>query len=256
MKKEKKDKLRFEFIGMIFALAIAQIGFEIGDYFYLSKSINGFYDLSHLFVFSHLTLGTYIIASSWIGWQQSHSRGNQLVLTDSFSKAFFILLIDLLLVICYFIIIKGVEKPFSKEFAASELDSKTEAFWCMIIFGLFFIWDILTKVSPFKKNNLRRFRIRGWQSFACGIIAIIIYCLLTGENDAKSVILTDFALLLNFILFRALKVKKKIKLSNLKRKKKYSKYCLISASCIICIFMIFYFEKIDILLKNLHTSSI
>ena len=96
METETPQKLRFDFIGMLFALAVAQVAVEIGDFYSHGSKIE-----DHYYVLSHLTLSIYIIASSWIAWQTSTSQGNKEALKDSFSLSFLILIIDMLLVIIH-----------------------------------------------------------------------------------------------------------------------------------------------------------
>src|SRR5450432_1243821 len=105
---EFKPNLRFEFVEMLFALAIGQVGIEVGDL--VIHKIN-FWD--HPYIFTHLLLGTLIIALSWIGWKSSVARGNTENVISIYSVQFAILLVDLFLVICYFIIVKGAEIPFN-----------------------------------------------------------------------------------------------------------------------------------------------
>ena len=201
-----KIKLRFDFIGMVFALAISQVGLEIGDFFKYNISI-----IRHFYVLSHLILSVYVIASSWIGWQTSKSDGNHQPINNVFDRSFLVLLVDLVLVFLYFILVKGVEKPIDNKIIA---ESHTEIHWSMWIFLVYVIWDILTKLYiKDKKTQLHKWDIVGYTkgSYQAILCLIIIYFFVRPMNlyhTCPKVVITDLALLCIFILFRGLKVVK------------------------------------------------
>jgi hypothetical protein len=66
---KSQPKLRHEFVGMMFAVAIGEVGlqaaalFKTGDF------------LRYLPAYSHLTLATIMIATSWVGWTLSVAPG-------------------------------------------------------------------------------------------------------------------------------------------------------------------------------------
>jgi hypothetical protein len=201
-----KIKLRFDFIGMVFALAISQVGLEIGDFFKYNISI-----IHHFYVLSHLILSVYVIASSWIGWQTSKSDGNHQPINNVFDRSFLVLLVDLILVFFYFILVKGVEKPTNNKIIA---ESHTETHWSIWIFLVYVIWDILTKLYIKDKKTL----VHKWEleayfkgSYQAILCILLIYFLIRPMNTYHScikVVLTDLALLCIFILFRGMKVVK------------------------------------------------
>ncbi len=202
---ENPAKLRLDFIGMVFTLAITQVGLEIGDFF--SKGLS-FKD--HLYVFTHLTLAVYIIASSWVGWQISKSKGSNEKLTHTFGLPFIILLIDLCLVIAYFVLVKGVDKPLDK---SPRAESYTEYKWSLVIFIIYLIWDIFTKyIFEDEQNNQKikrdgkKFIRRGYQSFVCILITIFLIQPMTIYSRPYAVMATDVTLIFIFVLFRGLKL--------------------------------------------------
>ena len=201
-------RLRFEFIEMMFALAIAQVAIEFGEFFKTGLPLR-----EHLYILTHLVLVTYIISSSWIGWQQSVSHGNKEKINNVFGLSFFILLLDLLLVILYFSITISVEQE-SKDLVAS---AKEEVYWSMWIFGVYFIWDFFTKFikitdrDPLKiKYDLKTFILRGYQSLLCYFIILLFIRPMTVESSNIEVYLIDITLIFIFWLFRGLKELKKI----------------------------------------------
>jgi len=199
-----KAKLRIEFIGMAFALAVGQVGLEIGEFYSHNLSIR-----QHPYVFSQLLLGTYIIAASWVGWQESKSIGHLEEVNNAFGKGFLILFVDLFLVVCYFIIVKSVEKPYEENYQAT-VTSRPEIFWSMVIFSTYAVWDVLSKLFDFDSNNfkikwhLKNYIQRGYQALIC-ILLVILVNNLQSDQHPWNVVLVDIFLLLVFILFRGLK---------------------------------------------------
>jgi hypothetical protein len=199
-------KLRFDFIGMAFAFAIAEIGLEIADFYR-----GGFSFFTYPNVLSHLLLSVYIIASSWIGWQMSQSKGSTESVKDPFTISFLILLVDLFLVICYFIIVRNVNKPTKGILSATSLP---EIKWSIVIFVTYFFWDILTKLInedeatrkiSITKKEFIAFGKRGYQSLTCIIILWFFVRPMGVDTTIKGVVCTDFTLISVFVLFRGLK---------------------------------------------------
>jgi len=197
---EESVKLRFDFIGMMFALAIGQVGLEIGKFYSTNNSL-----FCCPYVFTHLVLAIFIIASSWIGWKHSKSKGSIQAVEDTFSLSFILLLIDLFLVLCYFIFVSKVD-------TAGTPDSDSEVFWSLIIFSTYFIWDILSKLIIIEDHETLRTKIdykgflaRGYQSFVCSFIVFFLIKPMNINVSSNRVIIVDLALLCTFILFRGLK---------------------------------------------------
>lgn len=203
-------KLRFDFVGMIFALAIGQVAREVCNFY-----MEGYSLFDYPYVGTHLFLATYIIASSWIGWKNSESDGNKEPVEDTFSLSFLVLLMDLFLVICYFIIASEVDKPAK----GIQPDSQSEVFWSLVIFITYFTWDIVTKLwmklpkgvgkggEPLKER-FYKFCKRGYPSLLCSMIVLAMYCFpQTNITHAQgNTITADLILILTFILFRGLKL--------------------------------------------------
>ena len=200
-----KDQLRFTLVEMLFALAISEVGLEISQY-YLNNQHLKFFDYPH--VLSHVILATYILISSWIGWQVSISPGNLKAIRTVFDLQFLILLVDVALVLCYFILIKGVESP--KEYTPS---AHIESLWSVVIFALYLFWDFLTKFFHSRIENGRKiihfdlfgFFKRGWITILCLALVSGIFAFMEHSATAFEVVLVDMALLAVFILFRGLK---------------------------------------------------
>ncbi|MUP36811.1 hypothetical protein [Labilibaculum euxinus] len=241
---ENTAKLRFDFIGMMFALAIAQVGVELGDFYVKSLSIR-----DHLYVLTHLLLAIFIISSSWIGWQKSKSKGNNEAITDSFSLSYIVLLVDLFLVIFYFIIVKGVEKPTNTTQIAS---GDPEVFWSMVIFGIYFIWDIITKLIDIENHETLAWKLkwktflkRGYQAPLCFGIIFFLFQPMTEIKTSNSVVILDIALILTFALFRGLKSEHIFQMSNKKaRNIRIFVSLIIPLLGVISIFVLNYFDYV------------
>jgi hypothetical protein len=126
---EREPKLRHEFVGMMFAVAIGEVGMQTAELVHNGSWIH------YLPEYSHLILCTVLIASSWVGWTLSVAPGARRDVERIFQWEFLVLLLDVALVIIYFIVVRLVEKPPS-----------LVASWIVGIFVLYFVWDIVTKV--------------------------------------------------------------------------------------------------------------
>jgi hypothetical protein len=199
------DKLRIDFVGMAFGLAIGEIGLEIGKLYDAGIRLR-----DHWYLGTHILLSIYIIASSWIGWQLSPSQGNKDKLKDSFSIQFVILLIDLLLVICYFIIVQSIGKDPLRP------SCSTQIFWSKIIFIVYIIWDFFSKCfvedpvsckSKFINNkpDLKKYLNRVYQAPICLVIIWFIISPISEDHRANAVLCADLLLIFVFVLFRGLK---------------------------------------------------
>lgn len=238
---ESKPKLRFEFVEMLFALAIGQVGVEIGDLVIKENFADAFFFYPSAYM--HLILSTTIIVLSWVGWQQSKSSGNTQIIISTFNLQFLILLVDIFLVFCYFIIVRGAEIPnqIDGKLIATKPSTYNETLWSFIIFCTYFVWDIFTKLivtkiekkgsahKVFIRVDIKSFLKRSWQTVICAIISFLFYKFLNGKNDNSHTIITDLCLISLFFYFRGLKqkVKRKYKLD----KNEISSHNLAELSC-------------------------
>ena len=183
---DNKPNLRILFVQMLFALSIGQVAIRVGD---LVESSPNFLDTiwNTPYVYTHLILCVALLSTSWVGWYSSNSLDDSEKVNSIFSKEYLILLIDLSLVICYFVIIRGSEvNNITHKIDVPNVSNET--FWTMIIFIIYFVWDIFTKLIKqkyiphnelyirrktwdFSNKNLNRC----WQSISCFVIALIIF---------------------------------------------------------------------------------
>lgn len=206
--------LRFIFVQLLFSLALGQAAIKIGD-----LVIEGFSFSEYHYIYAHLGLSIVILSASWVGYQISTATQNPLI--SIFSIQFIILLVDISLVIFYFIIVRGAEMSNYAENGATknlEPNIQNETFWSMIIFMGYFLWDILTKVPDLKylkiENNyqkktsfsLNKLGERGWPTVFClGLSATVYFTTLNYKVSPIQATFIDIALISLCFLFRGLK---------------------------------------------------
>ena len=199
-----KPKLRHEFVGMMFALAIGEVGLQAAA---LLRAGN----FSHLLpAYAHLALATIVIATSWVGWSLSLAPGGREDVGGILQWEFVVLLLDVVLVVMYFILVRTIDFSKAGDFrvdAASTVASLV--FW---IFVLYFAWDVITKIVIYfrkKKSEregdwTRKYGLRMLPTAVClGVAWLVLQCV--KGSDALHKISADFALLCLILLFRALK---------------------------------------------------
>jgi hypothetical protein len=197
-----EPKLRHEFVGMMFALAIGEVAIQT------AVLIRGGNWVHFLPAYSHLFLTAMLIAASWVGWTLSPSPGARKDVQGVFQMGFLVLLIDVFLVVVYFILAKTVDitGEGSPKLKAS---AHPESVWILVIFATYFVWDILTKIVIYLVER----RTEPWfRNYGSRMIPTII-CLgmawiakpLFDAADAPHVLTADLALLSLVMLFRALK---------------------------------------------------
>jgi hypothetical protein len=204
-------RVRFEFVELLFALATAEIALQFGTL------ASGHITISDApTAYSHLVLAIVLVAASWVGWSQSKAPGNVVRVTGVFSWAFVVLLIDVALVIFYFIIARGVEVSTlpSGQVVIGTPSAEKETFWVMVVFLVYLFWDLLTKSviaapqatsSFWQRLGGHEFWDRGWVSVVCAAVATVSWLCLHAVIGVRPVLVTDLALLALVLLFRALK---------------------------------------------------
>lgn len=160
--------LRFVFVQMLFALTMGELAREAAALVELA-SIR-----AAPASYSHLALAFILITASWVGWSSSKAPGNQLKVVSIFSWSFVVLMLDVVLVICYFVVVKGVEKPDGNEITASAYNETT---WILIVFVGYLLWDFLTKgVIQDQDGTLTFFgRISGTHFWAQGLCVTFVH---------------------------------------------------------------------------------
>lgn len=202
-----ENRLRFTFVAMLFALTIGEIAIRFAQ-LAVDPQVRYYHP-----AYAHLILAGFIVVTSWVGWAQSKAPGNVQAINQVFSWEFVVLLIDVFLVVCYFIIAKGAEVPVAKSDIKASADNET--FWMMFVFAGYLLWDIWTKAvikpqsdssfisrlrSPYFLKNLLI-------TAGCLLLAVIIWGITRslGVLSNAGVISIDVALIILVGLFRLLK---------------------------------------------------
>jgi hypothetical protein len=201
-----ENQLRFTFVAMLFALTIGEIAIRFAQ-------LAAGPQVRYYPAYAHLILAGFIVVTSWVGWAQSKAPGNVKAVSQIFSLEFIVLLIDVSLVFCYFIIVKGAEMPEPK--SGIKASANNETFWIMVVFAGYLLWDIWTKAvikpqsdsgfvsrlrSPYFLKNLLI-------TAGCLLLAVIIRVITRslGVLSNAGVISIDVALIILVGLFRLLK---------------------------------------------------
>lgn len=202
----KPEDLRFLFVQFLFGLAAAEVGSKAADLFLRS---NLWTTAAFWPVLSHLVLAMVLIGTSWVGWSNSLSSANVKSVTTVFSLAFIILLMDVLLVILYYMLVRstGLTGLDQSRDAGSLVSVGAPALIVMIVFFLYVVWDVLTKWKS--KEESWNFNgdlwKRGRWSGLCFLGSIGIWLCLRNARTNAAAELTFIALVLTDLSFRAFK---------------------------------------------------
>jgi hypothetical protein len=202
---------RFIFVQLLFSLTAAEIARQGAELTHQGRGV-----LETMPAYSHLVLALIVVASSWVGWSMSKAS-LRLNATSVFSWPFVALLADVLLVIFYFVLVRGAEIP--KIGDPLRPSARIECEMIAAIFVGYFHWDVLTKAvvldadSGASKGFLKRmvgraFWKRGVSSFFCMLLGIASWYFLRTVSSWSGVILVDVSLFSLVLLFRALKEEK------------------------------------------------
>lgn len=193
--KRGKD-LHREFVGMLFALAIAQVAVEAAE---IMNSELGFWSKAP--ALSHLLLALIVIAASWVGWGRSAYSLSPV--GNVFTGDFVELLLDVWLVCIYFFLVQGAEQlVIVQNVDTIEWGSAAvESLWVTVMFWTYFVWDFWTK-----RNDRQTLRQRGWASFVCAVLSAVAFLALAPVRGSTSAVLADLALIALVLLFRAMKL--------------------------------------------------
>ena len=208
--------LRREFVGIMFALAVGEVGLQTAA---LVQAASG-NTIQYLPAYSHLFLALFVIAASWVGWSRTQVASAKTDVHGLFEWAFVVLLLDTAMVVTYFILVRTVD--FSDD---CRIDPASRvAFWHVVIFALYLTWDGVTKVAmypkppkaswwggwrqmgPEKLKKQKQIIKRAWPTLICLVLSIMLWRLFVAfDPKHEHLLAADFALLSVVLLFRALK---------------------------------------------------
>jgi hypothetical protein len=208
-------ELRREFVGIMFALAVGEIGLQTAALVQAGNTIRYFPAYSHLF------LALFVIAASWVGWSRTKVDSARKDVHELFEWPFLVLLLDTSMVVTYFILVRTVD--FSD--GNCRIDPASEvAFWHVVIFGLYLAWDGVTKagmyprpdgfgwwrgwwhLAPEKLKEQKQTMKRAWPTFVCLVLSVVLWRVFAVfDPQHEHLLAADLALLSVVLLFRALK---------------------------------------------------
>lgn len=208
LEQQAGKELHREFVGMLFALAIAEVAVAAAAV----ASAAAKHELAFTTVlpaYTHLFLAAIVISTSWVGW--GSSKASLGFVTSVFSKAFVELLLDVWLVIAYFFLVKGVETvQIAGDGVARIAPSlRADALWVTVIFVTYALWDAWTKLAPRSlRASLPSYKKRGWASIACALLALIALLAFWNSTSvgAFQAVFGDLSLLALVLVFRAMKL--------------------------------------------------
>jgi hypothetical protein len=136
-----------------------------------------------------------------------------------FEREFLILLLDVSLVVIYFILVRAVDFTGGEggEKFRFEPSARPEAFWILIIFCVYMVWDVVAK-WPLTRNTKEDW-LRSIPNLVCVLIALGIKYAVQNVSGWH-IVAADFALLSLILFFRAFKDLVSALLSNEVDKKK------------------------------------
>jgi hypothetical protein len=207
-------ELRREFVGIMFALAVGEVGLQTAALVQAGNTIQ------YLPAYSHLFLALFVIAASWVGWSRTQVASARKDVHELFEWAFLVLLLDTAMVVTYFILVRTVD--FSDD---CRIDPASQvAFWHVVIFALYLAWDGVTKVAmypkpagaswwdgwrqldPEKLRAQQQIIKRAWPTLVCFVLSILLWRVFAAfDPKHEHLLAADLALLSVVLLFRALK---------------------------------------------------
>ena len=201
---------RKEFVQFLFSLCVAQIAVFAAAV----TTIDPLWSWNKLAVVTHLTLAIVVVWTSWFGWRSSVEK-QKLDEQNPFGRSAWLALLDVGLVICYFLLIRSadmVDVEQGKRLGSSAaLESPTphpESRTILLMFVIFLVWDIVSKWEwwPARASGVKW--KCPWPSICCVCISGLVVLLTATVHKTGNFIsagLFDSALVLVVFMFRQMK---------------------------------------------------
>lgn len=197
--------LRWLLIGMLFALVIGEIASQTGRLVAAVRVLKPFANnKSSEFwaIVAHLILVTTVVTTSWVGWSMS-LRNDAQHLHWVFSWPFVLLLIDLAIVICYFLMVGAVTAP--KDAWVFVPSAREDSFLLLVIFWGYFFWGIVNQLCL--NNGWDQLWAHAWPTLVGCFLMLAIWLIVKNRKTAKSAIMADIVMLAIVLLYRYTKAK-------------------------------------------------
>jgi len=208
---EGNDPLREAFVEMLFALATAQLAINAAEVFAISAGVE-----EKLPAYAHLFVALLLIACSWVGWRQSASPGMRIRITTVFQWSFVGLLLDVLLVVLYFIVVQGVEVNTGGT-KLTQASARPEVQSLFYVFFVYAVWDLIADIlspncipkGPVSVQKIFATIRAGFVSVFASILCLALVWSLfrpaAKTTSPQQVIALDIALAAIILLFRSAK---------------------------------------------------
>lgn len=208
-------KLQHTFVAMLFALAAASVATSAADVFSLMGSADEFFRF--LPAISHMILALLVISMSWIEWSRAMAnRADKDRLKTMVEWRFLLLLLDVGLVVLYFLLAREIEirevlaeatDGYVKRMELADPSSSGEIKWSLWIFGGYLIYDFAIDVIMNKRRKLwfKNMIVGCFASVVSIVLLFAIRSLVSSSPTAASVVWTDVAIVAVFAGFRLLK---------------------------------------------------
>lgn len=198
--------LRWLLVGMLFALVIGEIAAQAARLVAAVKVFKPFANGKAWDVWaiiSHLILVTGVVTTSWIGWSISlrNERHHAHYLQSVFSWPYVLLLIDVAILICYFLMIRSVIIP--KEVWTFVPSAREDSFFLVIIFLGYFFWGLVNHLCL---HGGTEFWMHAWPTMVgCGL-TLLVWFVIRNRKGAGAAICVDVFLLAIVFSYRYVKL--------------------------------------------------
>lgn len=155
----------------------------------------------------HLVVALVLVTTSWIGYHNSKKR-------SSYTAKFFnlplgLFALDMVMVFLYFLVAVTPDVPSGSD--SSFAPSATEAYWVMLVFLLYVLWDgaharMVTRrngpdrLYPKATHRPRRMQVTRWSFVATITVAVVVF--ITDPSTSSSVVIVDSILIAILVLYR------------------------------------------------------
>ena len=139
--KNQDRELHFTFVELLFSLAVAEIAQRFAVV--IDRAEGNFLETKYWPCYSHLFLALIVIITSWIGWGKSKASHRNSKFASVFRLDFVELLIDVVLVIVYFVLVHRSEDVVIDEITKTSTVKPSiisEAVCVAMMFTLYFAW--------------------------------------------------------------------------------------------------------------------
>lgn len=200
--------LRFIFVGFLFSFVIREIASVAYQLWPPSTA-------SHAVGATHLVLALFATTMSWVYWARNINTDST-PLDDAFSLQFFLLLMDLALVILYYALVSSAEHPDPITRNFGELSAVPESSILVGVYALYVGWDVIHDVIEKKSGTTsvglcglaKATLVRTFASIIClllafGVVGVAVRCRIDQPIASVFLNVAEFA---NLWLFRALKL--------------------------------------------------